>query len=267
MNRNSKTVPPVNPTGIDSPDIVKYFTKRISYHDWLSNLDRPLSKTVVNIPARSSSKRLPNKNIKLLNGLPLLAYSIILAKNMPGVDRVFVNTDSREYADIAMAFGAESPFLRPPDLAKDDSSVAKANHFLTRYLMEENYPLCSIIVFYPTSPFRSLAAMNELTTNLSSHSVVMTCLEVDYAPEHICLKNQEYIFKNRHDQTTPANIAYKTTGSFLGINRNVSPHGSADLYFHNNPIEAIDIDTEEDFRLAEMILQNNLYDFGIPICA
>ena len=68
-------------------------------------------------------------------------------------------------------------------------------------------------------------------------------------------------------KTISANIAYKTTGSFLGINRCVSPHGCAKLYFHNNPIEAIDIDTEDDFRLAEIILQKNLYDFGTPICA
>ena len=63
------------------------------------------------IPARSGSKGVPNKNIMLFNGLPLLAYSIVVAKKSKLIDRVIVSTDSQEYAEIAIKYGAEVPFL------------------------------------------------------------------------------------------------------------------------------------------------------------
>ena len=65
------------------------------------------------IPARSGSKGVPEKNIKLIGGIPLFAYSIIIAKMIPSVDRIIVSTDSEEYAEIAGKFGAEPPLLRP----------------------------------------------------------------------------------------------------------------------------------------------------------
>ena len=74
------------------------------------------------IPARSGSKGVPNKNIKLLGGIPLFAFSIIAAKMITKVDRVIVSTDSREYAEIAIKFGADVPFLRPEEISSDKSS-------------------------------------------------------------------------------------------------------------------------------------------------
>jgi len=253
-------------TGMDSPDIIKYFSNTTLYNQWLDNLGQPLSKTIINIPARSSSKRLKNKNIKKLNGIPLLAYSVIVAKNIPAVDRVFVNTDSPEYASVAKEFGAEVPFLRPKEFADDGSSIAKANHFLTRYLMEESYPLCSIINFYPTSPFRNLTVMNQLTDYLSTHTTVITCIKVDYSPDKICNVDGYRVVKKDHlEKYNEDRTIYKTTGSFLGINRGIDSQECNKLYFHNNIIETIDIDNDVDFNLAEEIIKNNIYDFGVVI--
>lgn len=73
------------------------------------------------IPARSGSKGIVDKNIKELNGYPLIAYSVAEAKLALKIDRVVVSTDSEKYADIARKYGAEVPFLRPSEYSADDS--------------------------------------------------------------------------------------------------------------------------------------------------
>src|SRR2546421_8423827 len=73
------------------------------------------------IPARGGSKGVPRKNIKLLAGYPLIAYSIAAAKLCPLIDRIVVSTDSDEIADTSKKYGAEVPFMRPPALASDKS--------------------------------------------------------------------------------------------------------------------------------------------------
>ena len=80
-----------------------------------------LEKIYAIIPARGGSKGVPRKNIRLVGGHPLIAYSIVAARQCRRIDRVIVSTDSPEIADIARAYGAEAPFLRPPELAQDAS--------------------------------------------------------------------------------------------------------------------------------------------------
>ena len=75
------------------------------------------------IPARSGSKGLKDKNIKLLNGKPLIAYSIEAAKKSEIYSHILVSTDSERYGEIAIQYGAEVPFLRPKELAEDTSSA------------------------------------------------------------------------------------------------------------------------------------------------
>ena len=79
-------------------------------------------KTIALIPARSGSKGLTNKNIKLLGDIHLLGYSILAARMTSAIDEVFVSTDSTEYAKIANHYGAKTPFLRPESLSSDDST-------------------------------------------------------------------------------------------------------------------------------------------------
>ena len=78
-------------------------------------------KILAYIPARSGSKRILGKNVKKFAGKPLIAYAIEQALNCPIVDRVIVDTDSEKIAKIARQHEAEVPFLRPPELAQDDS--------------------------------------------------------------------------------------------------------------------------------------------------
>ena len=77
--------------------------------------------TLAIIPAREGSKGILNKNIIELNGKPLIAWTIIAAKQSQKVDRIIVSTDSQQIAKVALEYGAEVPFIRPKELAQDDS--------------------------------------------------------------------------------------------------------------------------------------------------
>ena len=103
------------------------------------------------IPARGGSKGVPRKNIRLVNGRPLIAWTIEAALGSAYLDRVIVSTDSCEIADLAIKLGAEVPFLRPAELAADDTpGVAPVLHAI------ESLPEYSwVVLLQPTSPLRT----------------------------------------------------------------------------------------------------------------
>lgn len=104
------------------------------------------------VPARSGSKGLPGKNIKPLHGKPLLAWPILAARASAYVDDVIVSTDSREFADIAMFYGADAPFLRPAELASDTApSIGYILHALDT-LEAAGQAYHYVAILEPTSP-------------------------------------------------------------------------------------------------------------------
>ena len=91
------------------------------------------------IPARAGSKGIINKNITDVGGLPLLAYSILAAKKCSSISRVVVSTDSEEYAEIALKYGAEVPFLRPKEISAGSSTDLQFfQHSIDYFRQKEN---------------------------------------------------------------------------------------------------------------------------------
>lgn len=114
-----------------------------------------MSKVIAFVFARGGSKGLPGKNLRLLNGKPLLAYSIEFARQSSVISDVIVSTDSEEIAAVAKKFGARVPFMRPRDLATDDAPEMLAWRHAIRYVNESEGDF-DIFVSLPTvSPFRS----------------------------------------------------------------------------------------------------------------
>ena len=113
-------------------------------------------KTVlIYIPARSGSKSIIDKNIVDVCGKPLIAYSIEVGKKSKYVDRIIVSTDSEKYADIAKEYGAESPFLRPDELASDNAVEIDVIIHLMKWLEEHEGKKYDIVVkLEPTSALR-----------------------------------------------------------------------------------------------------------------
>lgn len=107
------------------------------------------------IPARSGSKGIKNKNIKDVKGFPLIAYSIAAGKQADTVSRVIVSTDSKDYADIAVKYGAEVPFLRPSDISKSDSKdIEYLQHALSEIFRSEGEVPGYVVLLRPTTPMR-----------------------------------------------------------------------------------------------------------------
>ena len=136
------------------------------------------------IPARSGSKGLKDKNIKLLNGKPLMAYTIEAAIQSKMFDQVMVSTDSEEYADIAKRNGAKVPFMRCSELSNDiASSWDVVRDVLDRY-REAGKVFDTVALLQPTSPLRTAEDIIEgykLMNDKSANSVIGVC-EVDHSP-------------------------------------------------------------------------------------
>ena len=119
------------------------------------------------IPARSGSKSIQDKNIRLLNGKPLIAYSIEIALQSKLITRTIVSTDSQQYAELSTKYGAEVPFIRPKHLATDNSLDLDVFIHALEYLQDtENYKPDLILHLRPTHPYRRLSDLENAITKL-----------------------------------------------------------------------------------------------------
>jgi N-acylneuraminate cytidylyltransferase len=138
------------------------------------------------IPARGGSKRLSGKNIKELHGKPLIAYSIEHAKGASCIDRIIVSTDNAEIAAIAKKWGAEVPFMRPAELAADDTVDFPVFHQALAWLHEhEAYRPDIVVQLRPTSPLRTLEHIDKAVELLTKHpdaDSVRTVTKPEHSP-------------------------------------------------------------------------------------
>ncbi len=145
------------------------------------------------VPARSGSKGLVGKNIKLLCGKPLIAWSIEAGLGSQYIDEVMVSTDSEEIAHIASAFGASVPFIRPAELASDvATSFQVIKHALEFYNDKLHKTFDFIVLLEPTSPLRSKEDIDAALRNLIEHreakSIVGICRTEGQNPAFLALK-------------------------------------------------------------------------------
>jgi CMP-N,N'-diacetyllegionaminic acid synthase len=136
------------------------------------------------IPARSGSKSLPDKNIRMVAGKPLLAYSIEHALASKLINRTIVSTDSPEYAEIARQHGAEVPFLRPPVISRDYSTDLEVFTHALKWLEEnENYIPDICVHLRPTYPIRQVEDINKVIQILSDSPDIDSVRSVAPAPD------------------------------------------------------------------------------------
>jgi N-acylneuraminate cytidylyltransferase len=122
------------------------------------------------IPARGGSKGIPRKNIRPFAGYPLVAYSIAAALQAESAIRVIVSTDDQEIAEVARHFGAETPFLRPAELAADKTTdLPVFQHALSWLAEHENYHPEIILHLHATSPVRPLGFVDQAVRLLREH--------------------------------------------------------------------------------------------------
>lgn len=130
-------------------------------------------KVLALIPARSGSKSVPKKNIRIIGGRPLLAHSVMHALAAKNIDRVIVSTDSEEIAALARLHGAETPFIRPFELAMDYSlDIDFYVHALDWLRVNEGYVPDAVINLRPTTPVRDPAVIDKAIETFMSHPEV-----------------------------------------------------------------------------------------------
>jgi len=130
-----------------------------------------MAEVIALIPARGGSKGIPRKNIRLFAGYPLIAWSVAAAKQSELVTRIIVSTDDEEIAAVAREYGAETPFLRPLELAQDRSTDLPVFEHALKWLEDvESYRPDVIVQLRPTSPIRPRSMVDDAIRILADHS-------------------------------------------------------------------------------------------------
>ena len=128
------------------------------------------SQVMALIPARGGSKGVPRKNIRLLLGKPLIAYSIEHAQASVFINRMIVSTDDAEIAEIARQWGAEVPFMRPPEYAQDLSpDIDVFRHALVWLAEHEGYQPELVVHLRPTGPVRRVELIDQAISQMLAH--------------------------------------------------------------------------------------------------
>lgn len=143
-----------------------------------------MEKILAVIPARSGSKSVKDKNIRIMNGKPMLAYSIEQAISSKRIDRVIVSTDSPLYRDIAIQYGAEVPFLRPLEISQDTSlDIDVFRHALNWLKENDGYEANICVHLRPTHPIRDPYDIDKMISIMESDSQLDAVRSVSPARE------------------------------------------------------------------------------------
>lgn len=231
-----------------------------------------MSNIIALIPARSGSKGIPNKNIRHIDGIPLIAYSISAALKSTLVDRVIVSTDSEEYAELAISYGAEAPFIRPKDISGDLATDVEFFKHAIDWLQEnEGFVPEYFVHLRPTTPFRDPKIIDKAIEEFiaSGYSALRSCHKMSES-SYKTFEVENDIFKricNGGSNIESSNIArqafpvtYDANGyidivrSEMIIKHNLI-HGSKVRAFITNT--AHEIDEINDIDFLEYLIQKN----------
>jgi len=225
-------------------------------------------KVLAIIPARKGSKRLPRKNVRLLNGKPLIYYTIHESINSKYVNRIVVSTDDDEVVSLAESYGVEV-IRRPEHLARDDTpTIHVVLHVLDTLKEKENYIPYVVVLLQPTSPLRSSKNIDEaieLFLKRRDCLSLVSVTEYDHPPFWAMKIEDGFVtplfdksYLNTRSQDLPK--VYKPNGAIF-ISTPLILYEYETFYTDKTlayvmPAEAsVDIDTEFDFILAECIIK------------
>ena len=220
------------------------------------------------ITARSGSKGVKDKNIKPLNGKPLMAYTIESALQSHYIDETMVSTDSDIYASIAKEYGANVPFIRS---SKNATDMAKSIDVVFEVLDEyerKGQSFDNIVVLQPTSPLRTYKNLDEafeLFYEKAADSVVSVC-ECEHSPL-LCntlptdLNLSSFVKGKYLNRRQDLEIFYRLNGAIyiskVGVLRELQTfYGKNSYAYIMGQKESVDIDTELDFKFVESVMKN-----------
>jgi len=222
---------------------------------------------LVVIPARGGSKGVPRKNIKELNGKPLIHYTIEAAREVFEDKHILVSTDDEEIKEVVEKTGLKVPFLRPKELATDEAGTQEVLKHAIKYTEDNGYSPDILVLLQPTSPFRTGEHIKEaLNLYHKGLDMVVSVKETKSNPYYVLFeenadgylrKSKDSNFTRRQDVPKVweyngaiyiiniASIVNKKIGNFERV-----------LKFEMDEMSSLDIDNKMDFYIANVILEN-----------
>ena len=225
------------------------------------------NKTIIAIiPARGGSKGLPKKNIKKLNGKPLIAHTIEVAKQSRIFDRIIVSTDDKEIAEVAKKYGAEVPFIRPAELATDSADAMDVVIHALKWFKNKGEDFDYVMKLQPTSPLRTeqdIIKSIDLIIQKDGDSI-SSVSECEHHPLWSNVLGPDLKMNNFIDEDTKGKNRqelpkyYRLNGLiFLSkvdtLLNTKDWYGEKSYAYIMDSKRAIDIDSEVDFYLAELL--------------
>ncbi len=226
-------------------------------------------KALVIIPARSGSRGIPGKNIKLLGDKPLIQYSIDAALKVFNKEDILVSTDSKEIKVIAENCGLNVPFLRPDELATDFTSSQDVILHAIDYTQQRGQNYDSVVLLQPTSPFRNAQHIEEaiklydkrlemvVSVKVSGHNPYYTLYEE--SDNGFLTQSKKAKFTRRQD--CPNVYAYNGAIYVISIDalktKSIAEFDKVKKY-EMSELHSIDLDTPLDWDLAEIVLNKYL---------
>lgn len=221
-------------------------------------------KAIAIIPARGGSKRVPRKNIRSFGGIPMIAWSIKAAISSCCFDKIIVSTDDKEIADIARSYGADTPFVRPDNISDDYATTTDAITHAICFEQAEGNDYEYVCCIYPTAPFIKKENLQNgfklIQTGI--HNYVFSASSYAFSVQRgfsYDLKGGLKMLFSEHEKTRSQDLSeiFHDAGQFYW--------GHSSTWIDNLPIfdnsslplilprtEVMDIDTEEDFKEAEI---------------
>jgi len=231
------------------------------------------------IPARGGSKGLPGKNIRPLAGLPLIAHSILFSKLCGEIAEFVVSTDNEEIVAVAHRYGTRVPFLRPAELAADDTPLWPVlQHALAEMELRNHHRYGSVLLLSPPNPSRlpeDVSKAIELLEGDECAVGVVTASRPSFNPRWACIDiatdgymRQSFPDGNVYVRRQDVPAIYRINGALYLWRRDHVADSEKPRYFEmpHRILEipenrAIDIDSPDDFRLAELMLRDGMIRF------
>ena len=207
------------------------------------------------IPARSGSKRIKNKNIKIVKKKPLIYFTIKAAKKSKYINRLIFSTESIEYINLVKNLDIEVPFVRPDSLAKDNSSSWDVVRHAVSFMADNKKFIADIVVLLqPNCPFRTSKHIDDvIDIVLSGANSALSIKKVDYPLEWMFRIDREGTLKNiikneNVNRMQDSQVTYQPNGAVYALKTTLLKNK---LPMPNNGTRTLEMDFEESINIDE----------------
>ncbi len=219
------------------------------------------------IPARGGSKGIPHKNIKLLNGKPLIQYSIEVARELACDKDICVSTDDEEIIKVVESLGLKVPFVRPVEYATDTATSNDVILHALRFYEGRGFHYDVVVLLQPTSPLRKVQDVKDCIALFSMHLDMVTTVKESSVSAVLCKENSdgylEQVIGGSDVRRQDAEKLYEYNGAVYVINtKAIKEKGLAGFTKVKKIVmsedNSVDIDTMLEWRLVEVIMKANV---------